>query len=217
MRAQRLGVLQQLLGDGIDLELAAVEDLDEDLVLVDQRALDLLAQDRGVEEVLHADAEAADLVHVRRPDATARGADLGLAEEALGHLVECDVIRRDEVGARTDEQARGVDTACLEAGHLVQQHGRVDDHAVADDGDDSRGEDAAGEQVQGVLLVADDDGVSRVVAALVAHDVVHAPTEQVGGLALALIAPLSAKQHDCGHGDHLERRGGRAPWAQDGP
>ena len=103
--SQRLGVLQQLLGDGIDLELTAVEDLDEDLVLVGERTLDLLPQDRGIEEVLHSDAEPTHLVHVRRPDAAARRTDLGLAQEALGHLVERDVIGRDEVRTRADEEA----------------------------------------------------------------------------------------------------------------
>ena len=103
--SQRLGVLKKLLGDGIDLELTAVEDLDEDLVLVGERTLDLLPQDRGIEEVLHSDAEPTHFVHVRRPDAAARSTDLGLAEEALGHLVERDVIGRDEVRTRADEEA----------------------------------------------------------------------------------------------------------------
>ena len=71
-------------------------------------------------------------------------------------------------------------------------------------------EDAGREQVQGVLLVADDDGVAGVVAALVADDVVDAAAEQVGGLALALVAPLGADEHDRGHrGPPCRRRSGR--------
>src|SRR5215472_13688749 len=42
-----------------------------------------------------------------------------------------------------------------------------------------------------------------VVAALVPDDVVHAVAEQVGRLALALIAPLGANNHDGGHGSRL--------------
>ena len=60
-------------------------------------------------------------------------------------------------------------------------------------------EDAGGEEVQRVLLVADDDRVAGVVAALVAHHVVDGATEQVGGLSLALVTPLSTEQHKCGH------------------
>src|SRR5215472_5918979 len=44
-----------------------------------------------------------------------------------------------------------------------------------------------------------------VVPALVPDDVVHAVAEQVGRLALALIAPLGANNHDGGHGFRLAR------------
>ena len=67
------------------------------------------------------------------------------------------------------------------------------------------------------LLVADDDGMAGVVAALVAHDVVDATAEKVGGLALALIAPLGTEQRDGGHGTTFGGRGGRPPGAHDGP
>ena len=97
------------------------------------------------------------------------------------------------------EQVRGVDAALLQPFELLHEHGGVDHDAVADDGDAAGGEDAGGEQVQGVLLVADDDGVTGVVAALVADDVVDRTAEQVGRLALALVAPLGADQHDRGH------------------
>ena len=58
-----------------------------------------------------------------------------------------------------------------------------------------------GMQVQGVGLIADDDRVAGVVAALVAHDVLDPATEQVGGLSFALIAPLGSDEHDCWHVD----------------
>ena len=61
------------------------------------------------------------------------------------------------------------------------------------------GQHARGQQVEGVALLADDHGVPGVVAALVAHHVVHAVAEQVRGLALALVAPLRADEHDGGH------------------
>ena len=62
-----------------------------------------------------------------------------------------------------------------------------------------------GQQVQRVLLAADDDGVAGVVAALEADDVVDVVAEQVGDLALALVAPLGADQHDRGHAVSLGR------------
>ena len=71
---------------------------------------------------------------------------------------------------------------------------------LRDDRRDARGQDAGGQQVQRVLLVADDDGVAGVVAAVELDDVVDAAAEQVGRLALALVAPLGADDDDGGHG-----------------
>ena len=76
------------------------------LVLELERGRDLLAQDLGVEQVLHADADARGLVGVGRPDAAARGADLQRAEVQLGGLVEHAVPRHDEVRVARDAQAR---------------------------------------------------------------------------------------------------------------
>jgi hypothetical protein len=53
--------------------------------------------------------------------------------------------------------------------------------------------------VQGVLLVADHDRVAGVVAPVVLHDVVDGGSEDVGRLALALVPPLGAEEHDRGH------------------
>ena len=74
----------------------------------------------------------------------------------------------------------------------------------------------AGHQVQRVLLaVRGDHGVAGVVAALVAHDVRHPAAEQVGHLALALVAPLGADQHDRWHRwGLLVRRTGRSRLAR---
>jgi hypothetical protein len=59
--------------------------------------------------------------------------------------------------------------------------------------------------VQSVGVLADDDGVPCVVAAVELDDVVDGATELVGGLALALVAPLGADEHECGH-DRSSRR-----------
>ena len=71
---------------------------------------------------------------------------------------------------------RGVDAAGLQPVDLLEQHGEVDDDAVADDRRTRRGEDAAREQVQRILLGGlpgpDDDGVTGVVAAVELDDVV---------------------------------------------
>ena len=118
------------------------------------------------------------------------------------------VVLTDEVRAGADEQPRGVDAAGLEVVDLGEQHRKVDDHPVADDGRAAGGEDPRGQQVQGVLLVADDDRVAGVVAAVVLDHVVDRRPEQVGRLALALVTPLGAEQHDGRHRDTPTSSGG---------
>ena len=90
----------------------------------------------------------------------------------------------------------------------LEQHCRVDHHAVADDGRDVVVEDAARDELQRERLAADDDGVPGVVAALIAHDDVHLFGDEVGELALALVAPLRADHDGCGHPGRV------VPWAR---
>ena len=187
----------------VGFDRAPVEHLDQGLVLVDQRALDLAGQDRGVQQILDPDAHPGHLVPVGRPDAPAGGADLGVAQEAFGDLVQGHVVGRDDVRVGADQQPRGVHTTLDQAVHLPEQDLEVDHHAVADDRCAGRGQDPAGQQVQRELRIADDHGVPGVVAALVAHDIVRAATEQVGGLALALVAPLGAHDDDRRHSSLL--------------
>ena len=113
-------------------------------------------------------------------------------EARLGGAVEGDVVGHDHVRRAADADARRVDAALREHRHLVDERARVDHDAVADDGRDVRVEHAAGHEVQLEHLVAEDHGVAGVVAALVAHDQRDRLGEQVGGLALALVAPLQA-------------------------
>ena len=198
--AQALGVRQQVVDDLVDRDRATVEHLHEQVVLLVEGRLDLLTQDVLVEQILNTDAHPVDLVGVRRADAAPRRADLALAEEALGHLVEGAVVVRDDVRVGADQQLRHVDAAGAQRLELAEEHLDVDDDAVCDDRSDAVGQDSARQQVQRVLLVADDDGVAGVVAAVELDDVVDAPGEQVGGLALSFIAPLGADDDSGRHG-----------------
>ena len=183
----------------LDVDGGAVVDLHQQLVLGLQGALDLLPQDLLVEEVLNAHADSRHLVGVRGPDAAAGGADLRLAKEALADLVDRAVVAGDDVGVRADDQPAGVDAALLEHVDLTEEHAEVDHDPVANDRRDGRREDAAGQQVHGVLLVVDHDGVAGIVAAVEPHAIVDLVAEQVGGLALTLVTPLGADEHDRGH------------------
>ena len=76
---------------------------------------------------------------------------------------------------------------------------RVEHDAVADDRQLAGPHDARGQQRQLVDLVADDERVAGVVAALEAHHDVGLGRQPVDDLALALVAPLGADHHHVGH------------------
>jgi hypothetical protein len=49
--------------------------------------------------------------------------------------------------------------------------------------------------VKGILLIANNNSVPCIIATLIAHYIINAITEDVGGFTLALIAPLSSQQN----------------------
>ena len=83
----------------------------------------------------------------------------------------------------------------LERVDLGEQHDRVDHDAVADDRRDVVVQHARRHELEGERLAVDHQGVAGVVAALVADDHRHLLGDEVGQLALALVAPLGA-HHD---------------------
>jgi hypothetical protein len=162
----------------VDVERAPVVDLDQHLVLELQGRLHLLVEDLLVEHVRDPDADPGHLVLVGGADAATGGADLGLAEEPLGHLVDGNVVRHDQVRICADQQATGVHAPGLETRQLVEQHARVHHHAVADHVAQPGREDAGRDQVQGeVLAVGKHHRVACVVATLVSHHPLHLATE----------------------------------------
>ena len=143
--------------------------------------------------------EARCLVRVAGADPAPRGADLELAELRLARLVEELVVRHDQVRVRRDTKAADVHAAPEQLGDLVGQHLRVHHHAVADRADLARVENPRRDQVELVDLVAPDDRVAGVVAALEADHEVGLLGEQVHDLSLPLVAPLGAHDHETRH------------------
>ena len=183
----------------------------ENSVLGGQRGLHFGAQLLRVEEILDAQADAVHLVRVGGADAPPGGADEVVAARPLVGLVHEAVVRGDDVRAGGQQQARAVDAPRLHLLDLAEEDVEVDDDPRGDDGGDPLGEDARGQQVQGVLLAVHYDGVAGVVAAVELDDVVSALTDLVGRLAFALVAPLGA-EHD--HGGHRFSKYGRVRWAE---
>jgi hypothetical protein len=79
----------------------------------------------------------------------------------------------------------------------------IEHDAVADEAGDPVTNDSRRNQVELVDLVADDQRVTGIVAALKAHDTLGMIGEPVNDLALALVAPLGAHDYDVlGHSCH---------------
>ena len=191
-----LRVLLEPPRDLAELECGLAVHLLQPQVLLGERDLDLLAEDLGIEQILHADADAQRLVGVGRPDAAASRSDLELAEPALARLVDRQVPRHDHVRVARDVHAsRGGEPARLELVDLRQEHGRVDDAAGTDDAG-LAGDDAARDLADLVRLAADHDRVPCVRAALIAAHEIRVLREQVDDLALAFVSPLRADD-DC--------------------
>ena len=149
-----------------------------------------------------------DLVGIGGADAPLGRAQAVLAQVALGQPVELVVVGHDQVGVAADQELPRVDPLGRQRVHLGQQHGGVDDHAVADHRRDVVVEDAAGHQLKGEGLAVDDDGVPGVMTALIADDQLHVLGEQVGELALPFVAPLGPDDHGCGHASLLRCESG---------
>ena len=76
---------------------------------------------------------------------------------------------------------------------LGEQRRRVDHQAVADHGLLPGPQNAARNQLEDELLLADEDRVARVVSALIARDDIEPFGEEIDDLSFALVAPLGAE------------------------
>ena len=126
--AEPLRVVEVRLDDLLDVErLELVDALQPDVLLGDGE-LELLAEDLGVEQILHPDADSRRLVRVRRADPATGRPDLEPAEPPLTCAVERDVPRHHEVRVPGDEeQALRPVAAALELVELLREDAGIDD------------------------------------------------------------------------------------------
>ena len=165
----------------------------EDLVVFPNLSTQFLGETFRRKQIDEPQTRARDLVGVGGADAAFRGADLAPALLFLADFVEQLVVREHEMRGLADIQVT-VDghAASTQVLNFGKQRHRIDYHAVADHADLARMQDARRDQVQDILLVANLNRVTRVVAALIAHHHVGLFGQHVDDLALALVAPLRA-------------------------
>ena len=79
------------------------------------------------------DSTASDLVFVTGADSTRRRTNGDAILTRFRHLLDEPMKRKNDMGAIADaELARDGNPGCLERFHLLEQRGKVDDHAVPD-------------------------------------------------------------------------------------
>ena len=162
------------------------------VVLAIEHELQLEPELGGVEQVAHAQADAACLVDVRGSDAAPGRAQAALLARLVFGAVEALVVRHDQVRGGADAQAAGVDLARAELVQLGDQQARVHGDARPDDAQRARIEDAGRNQVYREAALLIDDGMASVRAPMATYDQVRVAGQQVDDLAFALVAPVAA-------------------------
>jgi hypothetical protein len=133
---------------------------------------DLRGGELTVHEIRHAQATAVDFIGVGGADAAFGGADFLVAEGGFAGGVEFLVAGQHDMGAVGYQQlVRGDgDAFGFYPFDFLDQSGRVDHHAVADDIGFRIPEDARGQEVQHVFITIGDHGVTGVIATLGANN-----------------------------------------------
>src|ERR671911_409533 len=109
------------------------------------------------------------------------------------------MVRHNEVRVARHEQPRRVDPSLGQEIDLLEEHLGIYDHAGSDNRRAMRIQDSRRNQMHGVTLSVHDDGVTRVVAALITNDDLRVLGKEVGDLTFALVSPLDADESDSRH------------------
>ena len=115
------------------------------------------------------------------------------------------MVREDDGRAFGDLEVfrRDADAGLLQGLDLAPEALQIDHNAVAEDVHDARQADAGGDEMQGKFAVFVDDGVARVVAALIPADDIIVACDEVDHPALALVAPVDAYDRAVAHNSKL--------------
>lgn len=207
-RLQTVGVAQHRVERLLEVDCGGAEVLREHEVVIVEVFAQTLGKRLRIEQVLHAQATARDLVFVGRADAAAGRADLARAAARFAALVDRDVVRQDQRGGFGNEQTfLNVDAGGFELADFLEQRFRRQHDAIADVARDAGMHDARRNQTQDGFLAADDKRVTGIVTALEANDALSVVRQPVDDLALAFITPLGTHDDDVAPGVHIHCAG----------
>ena len=185
------------------LELAGRIEHLEHAILGRDDVLDLRAKARAIQIAQPHGMRAADLVAIARADAATGRADvLAVGRALVERAIFGKVPGKDHVRPIADPQIvahRPTPRFASSSSSSITRAG-LSTTPPRDHARHARRQDAAGQQRELVGLVADDDRVPGVRAALVADDEVVLAREEIDDLALGFVAPLQTDNASSRHG-----------------
>ena len=202
-----------------EIHLSAIRAL-RNAILLGNNARRFFAKQNGIEQIDHPQPTASHLVFVSRADAARGSTDFVGAASYFRRHIQFAVIWENQVGSIADVQAAfDVDTGFRQRFNFGHERRGIDDHARADDRVLVRAQDAAGDELKHIAILANDDRVASIVAAGNAHNIIKRPSQIIDNLALALVAPLRADHNDRFHAENLlaRDRGGGIPASKNPP
>ena len=147
-----------------------------------------------IEQLLHAQSLLHIFIGINRRDTAACGAEFLICEALLLHDILHLVIRHADYCLFAYPEVFGSDFYSLfrKRIYLADKMLEVYDHTVAHDIDRSIAENTRGKQVEDEFALFVDNGVTGIVAALIAADYVIIGGEQVYHSALSFVTPVNS-------------------------
>ena len=147
-----------------------------------------------VQKLAHAECLFEVFVRINRRDPALGGTEFFIGKALLFEAVLLHVVRHGDDRAVGDLEVFGTDgdAGFAQARDLACKVFDVDDHAGAHHADHSFAQNARRQEIEDKLAPLVDDGVPRIVAALIAADDVEILGQKVDHAALALVSPVDA-------------------------
>ena len=98
-------------------------------------------------------------------------------------------------------QAPTRDTTGFERINFPKQRGQIDNNAISDHRSHGVVQNTARGQLQGIFLIAYDNGMTGVVTALIAGDILVGSGQKVDDFGLTFVTPLGTYNNSDGHTD----------------
>src|SRR3989338_3906474 len=183
-----------------ELKTFRAVDFLKEFVLFQQAFFEFFAKKRPVAKIRDTDAGTRGLIGITGADASPGGADFCEAFLGLAQAVACFMIRKDKVGPVADEETPfDRDPFLIQVVNFLQQRVWVNHHAVSDHAANIFVKNSRRNKMQHKLTAFLDNRMTRIVAALVADDVIRVLGEDVDDFSLAFVAPLRADNDGIGH------------------